>query len=128
MLFAAGTPSRLFPGGAFGAWGPGMLGQLQKSQELSSESHDHTGPEQPGPTLVFPGGGAVRSAVPSRGLRRFNACACPLSQGLALSANWLESCEFSLLHSLSLSLSPCSWSDLPNSKELHATRVCFQQM
>ena len=44
MLFAAGTPSRLFPGGALGAWGPGMLGQLQESQELSSESHDHNGP------------------------------------------------------------------------------------
>ena len=48
-----------------------MLGQLQESQELSSESHDHNGPEQPGPTLVIPGGGGVRSAVPSRGLRRF---------------------------------------------------------
>lgn len=57
-----------------------------------------------------------------------HACACPLSRGLTLSVNWLESCEFSLLPFLSLSLSPCTWSDLPNSKELHATRVCFQQM
>ena len=51
-----------------------------------------------------------------------------LSLALSVSANWLESSEFSLLPSISLSLSPSTWFDLPSSKEFHATRVYFQQM
>lgn len=38
VLFGAGTTSRLFPGDALGERGPGMLGLLQDSEELSLSS------------------------------------------------------------------------------------------
>lgn len=134
VFFGAGTTSRLFPGDALREWGPGMLGLLQDSEELSLSSLmtqlDLGSQNTCGPLRA----GALWDARSERTSQALRACACPRSPSLArslalsLSVNWLESSEFSLLPSISLSLSPSTWFDLLSSKELHATRVHFQQM